>query len=169
VIDEAWKLVERRATGRWVNELARRSRHLALFLVAISQQLADFKGEHGQALLTQSSMHLLLRQHVDQLAYVRDALRLSNEEIQAISSLTTAKREYSTAFFINGTRGRGTLSIRVSELEYWIATSDPDRDEPLRRAALREAGGDPWRALRLLADPDWHADRAAAGERRRPG
>ena len=36
VIDEAWKLVERRATGEWVNEIARRSRHLGLFLVAIS-------------------------------------------------------------------------------------------------------------------------------------
>ena len=40
VIDEAWKLVERRATGEWVNEIARRSRHLGLFLVAISQQLS---------------------------------------------------------------------------------------------------------------------------------
>ena len=30
VIDEAWKLVERRATGEWVNDIARRSRHLGL-------------------------------------------------------------------------------------------------------------------------------------------
>jgi hypothetical protein len=89
-----------------------------------------------------------------------------NEEIHAISSLATAKREYSTAFLINGTRGRGIITLRVSELEYWIATSDPDRDEPLRRAALREADGDPWWALRLLADPDWHAARAADGDHR---
>src|SRR3954452_22038616 len=47
VIDEAWKLVERRATGEWVNEIARRSRHLGLFLIAISQQLSDFAGPYG--------------------------------------------------------------------------------------------------------------------------
>lgn len=151
VIDEAWKLIERRATGRWVNELARRSRHLALFLVAISQQLSDFRSEYGKALLANASMLLILRQLPDELAYVRDALRLSDEEIHAIASLATAKRQYSTAFFMNGSRGRGVVSIRVGALEYWIATNDPNQDEPLRRRALREAGGDPWRALRLLA------------------
>lgn len=162
VIDEAWKLIERPATGRWVNELARRSRHLALFMVAISQQLSDFQGEHGKALLRNSTMQLFLRQSPEELAYVKDALSLADEEIHAIGSLTTAKRKYSTAFLCNGTRGRGTISIQVSDLEYWIATSDPDRDEPIRRAALRDAGGDPWCALALLADPVWHHEQAEA-------
>jgi hypothetical protein len=45
VFEEVWKLVSGGgATGRWVNELARRSRHLALWLIAISQQLDDFQG-----------------------------------------------------------------------------------------------------------------------------
>ena len=39
VVDEGWKMLERRSTGRWINEQARRSRHNRLFLVAISQQL----------------------------------------------------------------------------------------------------------------------------------
>jgi DNA helicase HerA-like ATPase len=47
VVDEAWKLVERRAAGEWVNDIARRSRHLGLFLVAISQQLSDFAGPYA--------------------------------------------------------------------------------------------------------------------------
>lgn len=151
VIDEAWKLIERRATGRWVNELARRSRHLALFLVAISQQLSDFRSEYGKALLANASMLLLFRQLPEELAYVRDALRLSDEEVQAVASLSTAKRQFSTAFFMNGTRGRGVVSIRVGPVEYWIATNDPNQDEPLRRQALRDANGDPWHALKLLA------------------
>ena len=73
VIDEAWKLVERRATGEWVNDLARRSRHLGLFLVAISQQLSDFAGQYGKALLRNSTQQLFLRQSPDELAYVQDA------------------------------------------------------------------------------------------------
>ena len=88
---------------------------------------------------------------------------LTPEQIAAITSLRTVKREYATAFFTNGVRGSGTVSIRVSDLEYWIATSDPVRDEPLRRRALSEAGGDPWEALRLLASPEWHARVAGEG------
>jgi hypothetical protein len=61
-----------------------------------------------------------------------------------------------------------TLSIRVSAPEYWIATHNPDVDEPLRRQALREAGGDPWRALGLLSDPDcttwWSGGLRGAGQ-----
>ena len=151
IIDEAWKLVERRATGEWVNDLARRARHLGLFLVAISQQLSDFAGEYGKALIRNSTMQLFLRQSPEELAYVQDALRLSDEEICAIARLKTVKRSYSQAYWINGTRGRGTIALRVGPREYWLATSDPINDAPLRAQALRQTGGDPWAALELLA------------------
>jgi hypothetical protein len=88
---------------------------------------------------------------------------LTPEQVAAIGSLRTVKREYATAFLTNGVRGSGTVSIRVSDLEYWIATSDPVRDEPLRRRALAEAGEDPWEALRLLASAEWHARVAGEG------
>jgi hypothetical protein len=68
VIDEAWKLVEQESTGRWFNELSRRSRHLALWLIAISHSLSDFENEYGQALLRNASMRLLLEQDVGALA-----------------------------------------------------------------------------------------------------
>src|SRR5207247_8814183 len=107
-IDEAWKLVERRATGEWVNDIARRSRHLGLFLIAISQQLSDFAGPYGKALLRNSTQQLFLRQSPDELAYIKEAVRLSDAEVAAIARLKTVKRSYSQAYWINGTRGRGT-------------------------------------------------------------
>jgi hypothetical protein len=151
VIDEAWKLVERRATGEWVNELARRARHLGLFLVAISQQLSDFAGEYGKALIRNSTMQLFLRQAPEELAYVQDALQLSEQEVRAIARLKTVKRSFSQAYWINGTRGRGTIALRVAPIEYWLATSDPVGDAPLRAQAIEDSGGDPWRALEQLA------------------
>jgi type IV secretory pathway VirB4 component len=157
LIDEAWKLVQTPATGRWLNDLIRRSRHLALWLIGISQQLSDFDNEQGRALLNNAAMRLFLGQDAKELSYMRDTLALTTEQIAAISSLRTAKREYATAFLMNGSRGSGTISIRVSDLEYWMATSDPIRDEPIRRRALRDAREDPWEALRLLATPQWHA------------
>jgi len=162
VIDEAWKLIERPATGRWFNEFVRRSRHYALWLVAISQQLSDFDNPHGRALLANAAMKVFLRQQAGELAHARKAIRLSDEEVHTISSLRTAKRDYALAYVINGTRGRGTVQIKVGPREYWTATSDPDRDEPLRQQALRETGGDAWEALALLADPAWHDGLAAA-------
>jgi hypothetical protein len=54
------------------------------------------------------------------------------------------------------------LQIGVGPLEYWIASSDPARDEPVRRHALREAQQQSWPALRLLVNDEWQA--AAASE-----
>ena len=155
VIDEAWKLIERPATGRWFNEFCRRSRHQALWLIAISQQLSDFDNEHGKALLANAAMRLFLRQEARELSYVKDALALSEEAIEAISQLQTVRGRYSMAYLMNGSRGQGTLQIAVGQLEYWIASSDPARDEHVRQRALRESDEDPWRALELLIDERW--------------
>jgi hypothetical protein len=161
VIDEAWKLIERPSTGRWFNDFVRRSRHYALWLIAISQQLSDFDCEYGKALLANAAMRLFLRQEAVELAYVKGALKLTDEAIDAISSLKTLKGEYSLAYLMNGARGEGTLQLGVGPLERWIAGSDPDIEQPVRQLALDEADEDPWQALRLLGDEDWQ--RHAAG------
>jgi hypothetical protein len=158
VIDEAWKLVERRATGEWVNDIARRSRHLGLFLVAISQQLSDFAGPYGKALLRNSTQQLFLRQSPDELAYIKDAARLSDAEVRAISRLKTVKRSYSQAYWINGTRGRGTIALRVGPTEYGLATSDPVNDLPRRTQMLDACDGDAWQALEQLAAEGWEVN-----------
>jgi hypothetical protein len=154
VIDEAWKLIERPATGRWFNEFCRRSRHYALWLIAISQQLSDFETEHGKALLSNAAMRLFLRQEARELRYAKEALGLSDGAIEAIASLQTVRGSHSTAYLMNGTRGQGTLQIAVGAQEYWIASSDPARDEPVRQAALRHSAGAPWSALELLSNQD---------------
>jgi TraG P-loop domain len=161
VVDEAWKLIERPATGRWFNEFCRRSRHYALWLIAISQQLSDFDNEHGKALLANAAMRLFLRQETRELSHVKEALKLTDEAIDAISSLKTVRGSYSTAYLMNGTRGQGTIQIGVGPWEYWIASSDPARDEPIRQHALRQARGDSWEALKLLVQPEWQDGLAA--------
>ena len=165
VIDEAWKLIERPATGRWFNEFCRRSRHYALWLIAISQQLSDFDNEHGRALLANAAMRLFLRQEARELTYVKDTLKLADEAIDAISQLRTVRGQFSTAYLMNGARGQGTIQIGVGPLEYWIASSDPARDEQIRRRALRDAGEDGWRALELLSDEEWQQTVAADTDR----
>ena len=155
-LEEVWKLLEHEATARWVNELPRRSRHDNLALIGVSQQLSDFNNAWGRAFIDNSARKLTFHQAPRQIEFLREELGLTADEVQAIGQLKTVKRDYSTAYFDNGPRGRGTITARYSDLEYWICTHDPEFDEPVRRQALRDAGGDPWRALRLLSDPAWH-------------
>ena len=70
---------------------------------------------------------------------------------RAIARLKTVKRAYSQAYWINGTRGRGTDRPRVGPTEYGLATSDPVNDLPRRTQILEAEGGDAWRALERLA------------------
>ena len=162
-LEEVWKLLEHEATARWVNELPRRSRHDNLALIGVSQQLSDFNNTWGRAFIDNSARKLTFHQAPRQIEFLREELGLTPEEVQAIGQLKTVKRDYSTAYFDNGPRGRGTITARYSDLEYWICTHDPEFDEPVRRQALRDAEGDPWRALRLLSDPAWHQQLAGEG------
>ena len=153
MIDEAWKLIERPATGRWFNEFCRRSRHQALWLIAISQQLSDFDNEHGKALLANAAMRLFLRQEARELAYVKEALALSERGDRGDLPASDGARALLDGLPDERVARTGNAADRRSvQLEYWIASSDPARDEHVRQRALRESDEDPWRALELLID-----------------
>jgi molybdopterin converting factor small subunit len=151
LIDEAWHLVGRKETGEFANDLARRARHLGLFFVVMSQHLSDFSTEHGMALIRNSTMQLLFAQHPDEISFLREALQLSDEEASVISRLKTVKGSHSQAFWVNGSRGRGRVALRVGPVEYWCFTSDPVRDQPAREAAIARRDGDVWAAVTELA------------------
>jgi len=161
LIDEGWHLVGRRETGEYANDLARRARHLGLFLVVMSQSMSDFATEWGQALIRNSTMQLFLGQHPDELPFVQDALRLSDEETALIGRLKTVKGSHSQMFWVNGTRGRGQVALRIGPTEYWCFTSDPVRDVPLRDRQIRDHDGDVWAAVAELA----RAHNPAIGDR----
>jgi hypothetical protein len=163
LIDEAWHLVGRRETGEYANELARRARHLGLFLIVISQQLSDFSTDHGLALIRNSTMQLLLNQHPDELAFVQDALALSDEEAGLVGRLKTVKGSHAQIFWVNGTRGKGRVALRIGPTEYWCFTSDPLRDVPLRKTTIDEHGGDVWSAIGELAADGFSNDRQTRG------
>jgi hypothetical protein len=155
-LEEVWKMLEHEATARWVNELPRRSRHDNLGLIGVTQQLSDFNQPWGRAFLDNAARTVNFHQGPRQIEFLREERGYTSEEAHAIGQCKTAKREYSTFLFDNGPRGRSIVTSRYADLEYWIYTHEPERDEPLRRQALRDAANDPWRALRLLADPAWH-------------
>jgi hypothetical protein len=117
----------------------------------MSQHLSDFATEHGLALIRNSTMQLFLSQHPDEIPYVQEALGLSDEEAALIGRLKTVKGSHSQLFWVNGTRGKGQVALRVGPTEYWCYTSDPLRDAPMRDEAVERHGGQVWAAIAELA------------------
>jgi hypothetical protein len=161
-IDEAWKHLLSQEAGGWLNEWARRTRHLACALLVITQHLEDFANPQGRALLRNSVLRLVFHTAYDELAGVQGALGYHDETLEAIRGLETRKGEYSTCLLDSEAHGRTTVRILLSDIEYWACSADPDRDQPLRALAMAEADGDAWEAMRRLVDPAWHHQRAAA-------
>jgi hypothetical protein len=148
--DEAWQYFQRRATAEYFHDLVRRSRHLGLYLLAITQHLDDFNNAQGLPLLRSATMKVFFQQSAQELHYLKDTLDLTEGEIATIKNLGTAPGRFSRAYLINGPRGRGEVTLRLGRLQYWAATSNPD-DQPARAAALERHKGDPWAALHDLA------------------
>lgn len=155
-IDEAWKTLMTEAAGQWLNEWARRTRHIETALLVITQHLADFDNPQGAALIRNSVLRLIFRTSPGELAGVKDALALHPEDLETITRLETRKGEYSTCLLDSEAHGRSVVQLHLGDMEYWTCSADPHRDQPLRHRALEEAGGEPWEALRLLVDPAWH-------------
>jgi hypothetical protein len=158
IVEEGWKPLASPAAGAWLNEYARRARHYALWLTFVTQFFRDFDSEQGRALLSNSAIALCLPNERRDLDYASTTLALTETDIAEILALPSQKGAYSTLYMVSK-RGRGAVRIAPSDPEYWIASSNPDIDQPARHAALQETGGDPWHALALLCDPDWHAER----------
>lgn len=159
-IDEAWKPLMTPAAGAWLNEWARRTRHIACALLVITQHLADFDNPQGAALLRNSVLRLIFRTSQDELAGVGDALGLHPEDLDTITRLETRKGEHSTCLLDSEVHGRATVRLHLGDMEYWCCSADPHRDQPLRHLAQQQADGDPWEALRRLVDPAWHQAQA---------
>lgn len=155
VVEEGWKLTNTTAAGAWLNEWARRSRHSAAWLVFVTQHFKDLDNPQGRALAESAQLRVLFRNTREDLHAARDALGLSDTDIDAVAALETLKGHYSTCYLISP-RGRGKVRVALGALEYWICSNDPERDQPARAAALAQTDGDPWQALRLLCTPDWH-------------
>jgi hypothetical protein len=154
IIEEGWKPLSSPAAGAWLNEYARRARHYALWLTFITQFFRDFDSEQGRAMLANHAIALCLPNDRRDLEHARDALGLTDTDIAEIGQLPSQKGAYSTLYMISN-RGRGAVRIAPGRPEYWIASSNPELDQPLRHLALRQTAGNAWEALTQLCDPDW--------------
>lgn len=155
VVEEGWKLTRTKAAGAWLNEYARRSRHYALWLIIVTQHFKDLDNEQGRALAESAQLRVLFRNTREDLLAARESLGLTDTDIDTIVALETLKGLYSSCYLLSP-RGRCKVRVTLGQLEYWICSNDPERDQPLRAAAQRDSGGDAWLTTQLLCTPAWH-------------
>jgi hypothetical protein len=125
IVDEAATLLGHPEGGAFLANLARRARKHYLGLVTLSQQLEDFTGSnHGETVLQNAAMVLLLKQKPESIGAIDARFRLTAEERQLL--LGADKGE--GLLLVSGRR-LGSLRIPLqvvpSRTEYRLATTNP--------------------------------------------
>lgn len=125
IFDECWKILKDEAAAQFVGEVYRTYRKYRASAIAISQTMDDFaKSSVASAILPNSSIKWILKQKGADQASLRDALQLSEREMQLISSLESQKGLFSEAFLMAEDK-RQVVRFESTPLEYWLFTTDP--------------------------------------------
>lgn len=81
VIDEAWYLVKHKDSAKYLFSFAKRARKYKLGLTTITQDVEDFLSvEEGRAILTNSSLQILLKQSTAAIDKISDVFNLTGGE-----------------------------------------------------------------------------------------
>lgn len=141
LIDEGWTLLKTSATARFLEDAARTFRKIRCSLIMLSQQLSDFTGTLGQAILDQAKTRVYLKHDHRAIESAAAIMGLSAREVDLYKSLDT-KTGYFSEMFLQTPYGSGVARLVMDPLSYWIATTDPPDKELLDnlRAKYARAG-----------------------------
>lgn len=120
VVDEAWWMMEHEDSGQFLFYIAKRARKYYLGLTTISQDVNDFLStRYGQAIVTNSSMQLLLRQSPAAIDLVSSVFHLTQEEKYLLLASDVGE-----GIFFAGNK-HVAIKVVASYSEDQIITSDP--------------------------------------------
>ncbi|MFW6110146.1 MAG: VirB4-like conjugal transfer ATPase, CD1110 family [Patescibacteria group bacterium] len=121
LVDEAWYLMRYKDSAEFLYSIAKRARKYYLGLTAITQDTDDFlESGFGKAIIDNSSIAILMKQHPAAIDQVGDVFYLSEGEKRRLLSASVGEG----LFFA----GANHVAMRVvaSDAEYELATSKPE-------------------------------------------
>jgi type IV secretory pathway VirB4 component len=121
VVDEAWYLMKQPDSANYLYSIAKRARKYYLGLSTITQDVEDFLAtDHGKAIITNSSVQILLKQSPAAIDKIAEVFYLSGGEKHFLLSCEVGEG----LFFA----GPSHVAIRVvaSPDEYELVTSKPE-------------------------------------------
>ncbi len=129
VVDEAWWMMKSDDTASFLYSIAKRGRKYFLGLATITQDVADFLGsKYGKAMLTNSSIQILLRQSPTSIDLIQDTFKLSDEEKYLL-----LESDVGEGIFFAGLK-HVAIKVIASYTEDQIITSDPSQILAIKKA-----------------------------------
>ncbi len=81
VIDEAWNIMQYEDSAKFLFGLVKRARKYGLAITTITQDIEDFmSSQYGKAVVTNSSIQLLLKQSPASIDVLQDVFKLTEQE-----------------------------------------------------------------------------------------
>jgi hypothetical protein len=141
VIDEAWWLMQHEDSAKFIYALAKRCRKYYLGITTITQDVNDFlTSPYGQAIVTNSSLQLLLKQSAAAIDRVQKTFVLAEGEKYLLLECGLGE-----GIFFAGTK-HAAIKVVASYAEDQLITSDPRQileiEEAKKDFALTEDGDD---------------------------
>ncbi|MDO8572804.1 MAG: DUF87 domain-containing protein [bacterium] len=129
VVDEAWWMMKSEDTASFLFGLVKRGRKYYLGVATITQDVGDFlRSPYGLAIMTNSSIQLLLKQSPTAIDALQKAFNLTEEEKYLL-----LESDVGEGIFIAGLK-RVALKIIASYTEDQIITSDPSQILAIKKA-----------------------------------
>ena len=120
IVDEAWYLMKNPDSAAFLQGIAKRARKYYLGVTTLTQDIEDFlSSDYGKAILSNSSMQILLKQNSSEVETLAATLNLSEGEKQFL--LTAQVGE---GLFFAG-QNHITAQFLASNFEYQLITSKP--------------------------------------------
>ena len=120
IVDEAWYLMQYPDSAKFLFSIAKRARKYYLGLTTITQDVEDFlASEFGKAIVTNSSIQILFRQHPAAIDQVADVFYLSDGEKRLLLSANVGE-----GLFFAGSN-HVALQVVASPEEHRLVTSKP--------------------------------------------
>ena len=118
VVDEAWMMMKKESTAEFLVRVAKTARKFNAGLSIISQNVKDFYERGGEAIISNTSMQILLKQHPNEIKYVAEMFNLSESEQNL---LRTAQRGEA---LIYAGENRTMVQVESNEYEHVLCTTE---------------------------------------------
>ncbi|MFC2602201.1 MAG: VirB4-like conjugal transfer ATPase, CD1110 family [Candidatus Saccharimonas sp.] len=133
IVDEAWQLMKYDDSANFMFSLAKRARKYYLGLTTITQDVEDFMGSKmGRAIVSNSSMQLLLKQSSSAVDVLGDVFKLTEEERKRLANFPVGQ-----GLFFAG-QNHVHIQIVASDTETDLITTNPQATLQQAAAAAAE-------------------------------
>jgi len=120
ILDEAWYMMKYEDSASFVYSIAKRSRKYYLGLTTITQDVRDFLStDYGKAVLSNSSIQMLLKQSPSEIDLVSDVFYLTSGEKQLLLSANVGE-----GLFFAG-QNHVAIQVVAASFEHETITSNP--------------------------------------------